>query len=74
MDLLVSDVGLLGMSGRQLAEMARAVRPGLKVLFVTAYAEGAEVRSGLLDEGMDMVVKPFSVDLLVQKIFSMVGV
>ena len=73
-DLLVSDVGLPGMSGRQLAEMARAIRPGLKVLFVTAYAEGAEVRSGFLDEGMDMVAKPFSVDLLAQKILSMVGV
>ena len=73
-DLLVSDVGLPGMSGRQLAEIARAIRPGLKVLFVTAYAEGAEVRSRFLDEGMDMVAKPFSVDLLAQKIFGMVGV
>ncbi len=39
-DLLVSDVGLPGMNGRQLAEMARAFRPGLRVLFVTGYAEG----------------------------------
>ena len=71
-DLLVSDVGLPGMNGRQLAEMARAIRPGLKVLFVTAYAEGAVVRGGFLDDGMDMVAKPFSVDVLAEKIHSMV--
>lgn len=71
-DLLVSDVGLPGMNGRQLAEMARAIRPGLKVLFVTGYAEGAVVRSGFLDEGMDMVAKPFSVDVLGKKIMNMV--
>ena len=71
-DLLVSDVGLPGMNGRQLAEMARAIRPGLKVLFVTGYAEGAVVRGGFLDEGMDMVAKPFSVEVLAEKILSMV--
>lgn len=71
-DLLVSDVGLPGMNGRQLAEMARAIRPGLKVLFLTGYAEGAVVRGGFLDEGMDMVAKPFSVDVLAEKIPSMV--
>ena len=71
-DLLVSDVGLPGMNGRQLAEMARAIRPGLKVLFVTGYAEGAVVRGGFLDDGMDMVAKPFSVDVLAEKILSMV--
>ena len=71
-DLLVSDVGLPGMNGRQLAEMARAIRPGLRVLFVTAYAEGAVVRGGFLDDGMDMVAKPFSVDVLAEKILSMV--
>ena len=40
-DLLVTDVGLPGMNGRQVAEAARALRPGLKVLFITGYAESA---------------------------------
>ena len=45
-DLLVTDVGLPGMNGRQLAEVARQSRPDLKVLFVTGYAQNAAVRSG----------------------------
>jgi CheY-like chemotaxis protein len=67
-DLMVSDVGLPGMDGRQLAVMARHHRPELKVLFMTGYAESAAVRSGFLDEGMEMIVKPFPLDLLANKI------
>jgi CheY-like chemotaxis protein len=69
LDLMVSDVGLPGgMSGRQLAEVARRSRPGLKVLFVTGYAEGATIRGGFLDDGMDMIAKPFAIDDLARKI------
>jgi CheY-like chemotaxis protein len=50
-DLLISDVGLPGMNGRQLAEIGRQFRPGLKVLFITGYAEHAAVRGGFLDSG-----------------------
>ncbi len=67
-DLMVSDVGLPGINGRQLAVMARHHRPDLKVLFMTGYAESAAVRSGFLDEGMEMIVKPFALDLLASKI------
>ncbi len=67
-DLLVTDVGLPGMNGRQLAEIARQHRPGLKVLFMTGYAQKAAERQGFLDQGMDMVAKPFSLDLLANKI------
>jgi signal transduction histidine kinase/CheY-like chemotaxis protein len=63
-DLLISDVGLPGLNGRQLAEIARQDRPDLKVLFVTGYAQGAAVRSGFLDHGMDMLTKPFQIDTL----------
>jgi len=73
-DLLVTDVGLPGMNGRQLAEIARQHRPGLKVLFMTGYAEKAAERQGFLEDGMDMVAKPFSIDLLANKIRSMIGV
>ena len=70
-DLLVTDVGLPGMNGRQLAELARQRRPGLKVLFVTGYAEGAAVRSGFLAEGMEMLSKPFPIDALAERLRSM---
>ncbi|MBV7548369.1 PAS domain S-box protein [Pseudomonas sp. PDM26] len=72
-DLLVTDVGLPGMNGRQLAEIARQHRPELKVLFMTGYAEIAAERQGFLEEGMDMVAKPFSIDLLANKIRTMIG-
>jgi signal transduction histidine kinase len=67
-DLMVSDVGLPGINGRQLAVIARHHRPDLKVLFMTGYAESAAVRSGFLDQGMEMIVKPFALDLLANKI------
>lgn len=67
-DLLVTDVGLPGLNGRQLAEIARQHRPGLKVLFVTGYAKEAEVRRDFLDDGMDLLTKPFSIDELAQRV------
>ena len=70
-DLLVTDVGLPGMNGRQLAEVARERRRGLKVLFVTGYAEGATVRSGFLDEGMEMISKPFTIDALAARLHAL---
>jgi hypothetical protein len=67
-DLLVTDVGLPHINGRQLAEMARQHRPDLKVLFVTGYAENAAVRGGFLAAGMDLMTKPFTLDGLGAKI------
>ena len=72
-DLLVTDVGLPGLNGRQLAEIARQTRADLKVLFVTGYAQNAAVRAGFLDEGMDMITKPFAVDALAKKIRDALG-
>jgi PAS domain S-box-containing protein len=71
-DLLVTDVGLPNMNGRQLAEIARAARPGLRVLFVTGYAERAAVRHGLLEPGMEMLTKPFALDALAMKVREMI--
>jgi CheY-like chemotaxis protein len=70
-DLLITDVGLPGLNGRQLAEMARQRRPGLRVLFATGYAERAAVRSGLLEEGMDILTKPFAMDALAERLHSL---
>jgi len=71
-DLLISDVGLPGMNGRQLAEIGRQLRPGLKVLFITGYAEHAAVRAGFLDDGMQMITKPFAFDHLTAKVREMI--
>ncbi|MDQ1063458.1 ATP-binding protein [Stenotrophomonas sp. SORGH_AS_0282] len=59
LDLLVTDVGLPGMNGRQLAEIARQSRSELPVLFMTGYAEKAQERSAFLEPGMSMIAKPF---------------
>ena len=72
-DLLVTDVGLPGLNGRQLAEIARQTRPDLKVLFITGYAQNAAVRAGFLDDGMDMMTKPFAVEALATKISAILG-
>ncbi|QXI25692.1 response regulator [Pseudomonas vanderleydeniana] len=72
-DLLISDVGLPGMNGRQLAEIGRQLRPGLKVLFITGYAEHAAVRGGFLDPGMQMITKPFNLDLLTARVREMIN-
>jgi signal transduction histidine kinase len=63
-DLLVTDVGLPGMNGRQLAEVLQQARPCLPVLFLTGYAEGALDRSDFLGPYMQMLTKPFSLDRL----------
>jgi PAS domain S-box-containing protein len=72
-DLLVTDVGLPGLNGRQLADQVRLVRPDLKVLFITGYAENTTQAGGFLEPGMAMMTKPFSVDALMLKISEMVG-
>ena len=70
-DLLVSDIGLPGLNGRQLADAARVKRPNLKVLFVTGYAENA-AGSSFLEPGMEMIAKPFAMDVLASKIREMI--
>ncbi|WP_246165001.1 response regulator [Pigmentiphaga aceris] len=74
LDLLVTDVGLPGgMNGRQLANAARAVRPGLKVLFITGYAEQAVMGDGQLDAGMQILTKPFALDALAKRVKQLTG-
>jgi CheY-like chemotaxis protein len=73
LDLLITDVGLPGMNGRQIAEIARQHRPDLKVLFVTGYAEHATGQASFLARGMGMVTKPFALDALALKIREMLG-
>jgi DNA-binding response OmpR family regulator len=71
-DLLITDVGLPGMNGRQLADQARETRPGLKILFITGYAESAAIADGFLQPGMEMITKPFDLNNLSRQIRAMV--
>jgi CheY-like chemotaxis protein len=67
-DLLLTDIGLPGMNGRQLADQARELRPDLKILFMTGYAENAANAEGFLQPGMDMITKPFDLGHLSQRV------
>lgn len=72
-DLMISDVGLPGISGRELADMARSHRPQLPILFITGYAEKAALRSGFLGVNMMMITKPFSLDELASRVGQMIA-
>ncbi len=67
-DLMISDVGLPGLNGRQLAEIARESRPKLPILFMTGYAEQAADQAAFLAEGMEIITKPFAIDQLARRI------
>jgi PAS domain S-box-containing protein len=67
-NLLLTDVGLPRMSGRELADVARGWREGLPILFMTGYAETAINRQVFLGRGMDMLVKPFQISELLDKV------
>jgi signal transduction histidine kinase len=67
-DLLITDMGLPGLSGRQVADRGRKCRPGLKVLFITGYAENAATAGGFLAPGMELLTKPFALDDLTARI------
>jgi CheY-like chemotaxis protein len=71
-DLLVTDIGLPGsIDGWQLAERARLARPALKILFITGYVEST--RLGTLDEGMQVLAKPFALSALASRIRGMLN-
>ena len=72
-DLLVSDIGLSGMNGRQLADIARQQRPELGVLFITGYPQNAAHHAGLLASGIELITKPFATDALILKIRQMMN-
>jgi DNA-binding response OmpR family regulator len=59
--LMVTDVGLPGLNGRRLADEARAHRPGMKVLFMTGYADSTLIEKAL-PEGFGLITKPFDLD------------
>jgi signal transduction histidine kinase len=73
-DLVVTDVGLPGLNGRQMIDQARARRPGLKVLFMTGYAENALFGGALVDAGIQMMTKPFPVEAFSARVREMLEI
>ncbi|KHL75150.1 histidine kinase, partial [Pseudomonas putida] len=72
-DLLVSDVGLPGMNGRQLAEIARTLHPHLPILFITGYTETAMAQEGFLGADMQLMCKPFELTQFHSRVMQILG-
>jgi CheY-like chemotaxis protein len=70
-DLLITDVVMPGMGGRQLAERLREVTPDLPVLYVSGYTDDAVVRDSVERDELDFLQKPYSPTALAQKIREM---
>ena len=67
-DLMFTDVVMPGMNGAELARRAQAARPDLKVLFTTGYTRNAVVHNGVLDPGVQLIGKPYTLEELAAKL------
>jgi DNA-binding NtrC family response regulator len=72
-DLLLTDVFMPQMSGKELAEQVVALRPGIKVVFMSGYAGGITSGHGLFDPGAFFLQKPFEMDTLGQVLRQVLG-
>jgi CheY-like chemotaxis protein len=68
LDLLITDVIMPGLSGADLAREIKAIRPGLKILFMSGYTNDLISRHSVLDEGLSFLAKPFSPEVLGRKV------
>jgi CheY-like chemotaxis protein len=68
LQLLITDVVMPGMNGKELADRLTAERPDLRVLYISGYAEHAVVRQGVLVEGIAFLSKPFDLSELARTV------
>ena len=71
--LLMTDIVMPDMNGRQLAERMLKHRPNLPVLFTTGYTRNAIVHNGVVDPNVELIMKPFSMEMLAQKVRSVLS-
>jgi two-component system cell cycle sensor histidine kinase/response regulator CckA len=71
--LLLSDVVMPGMTGPMVAEMLTAMRPGLKVVFMSGYTDDVVVRHGVMEHEVPFLQKPFTPERLANKIGEVLG-
>ncbi len=71
--LLLTDVIMPEMNGSDLYEKMAAIQPDIKVLYMSGYADNVIVHHGTLDEGVNFLQKPFSVQNLTQKVRQVLG-
>ena len=67
-DVVFTDIVMGGMTGREMADLLRQKSPGLKVLYTTGYTRNAVVHNGVLDHGVALLTKPFTVEDLALKL------
>ncbi len=72
-DLLLTDVVMPGMNGKELSERILAIKPGLKCLYMSGYTADIIARQGVLDEGIKFLSKPFSIKNLAAKVREVLG-
>jgi CheY-like chemotaxis protein len=70
-DLLLTDVVMPGVNGRELANRARTFRPNLRILFMTGYSQDTIVHQGRLDPDIELIEKPFRRDTLAARVRAM---
>ena len=73
-DLLLTDVIMPGMSGRELADQLQRSHPGIKVLFMSGYTDEAISQHGVLVSGVAFLEKPFTPDILLRRVREVLGV
>ena len=72
-DLLITDVVMPNMNGKELRDRIKIIRPGIKVLFMSGYTSNIIVHHGIAEEGVQFIQKPFSLNDFARKIRHILG-
>ncbi len=72
-DVLFTDIVMPEENGRELADAAVRIRPGLKLLFTTGYSRNAVIHNGIVDPGVQLIAKPFTIAELTRRLSALCG-